>query len=137
MSRSSWCKYYKGISFNSGRGYNEKRKIYGYVQFSFFFFFLLLHKNYKTLNKIFFVIVHLVSTESRPPKMKLECLAQYTLHGNVMSMQAVHLIGSQRDSLLLSFRDAKLSVVEYDQEVHDLRTVSLHYFEEEEIRVIQ
>ncbi|XP_043489722.1 cleavage and polyadenylation specificity factor subunit 1 isoform X1 [Polistes fuscatus] len=72
--------------------------------------------------------------ESRSPKMKLECLAQYTLHGNVMSMQAVHLIGSQRDSLLLSFRDAKLSVVEYDQETHDLRTVSLHYFEEEEIR---
>lgn len=73
--------------------------------------------------------------ETRPPKMKLECLAQYTLHGNIMSMQAVHLIGSQRDSLLLSFRDAKLSVVEYDQDIHDLRTVSLHYFEEEEIKV--
>lgn len=68
--------------------------------------------------------------------MKLECLSQYTLHGNVMSMQAVTLVGSQRDSLLLSFRDAKLSVVEYDQDTHDLRTVSLHYFEEEEIRVI-
>lgn len=68
--------------------------------------------------------------------MKLECLAQFTLHGNVMSMQAVTLVGSQRDSLLLSFRDAKLSVVEYDQDTHDLRTVSLHYFEEEEIRVI-
>jgi len=71
----------------------------------------------------------------RPPKMKLECLAQYILHGNIMSMQAVHLIGSQRDSILLSFRDAKLSVVEYDQDTHDLRTVSLHYFEEEEMRV--
>jgi len=67
--------------------------------------------------------------------MKLECLAQYILHGNIMSMQAVHLIGSQRDSILLSFRDAKLSVVEYDQDTHDLRTVSLHYFEEEEMRV--
>ena len=67
--------------------------------------------------------------------MKLECLAQYTLHGNVMSMQAVRLVGSQRDSLLLSFRDAKLSVVEYDIETHGLRTVSLHYFEEEEMRV--
>ncbi|XP_014213908.1 cleavage and polyadenylation specificity factor subunit 1 [Copidosoma floridanum] len=73
-------------------------------------------------------------TESRPPKMRLECLAQYTLHGNVMSMQAVHLINSPRDSLLLSFREAKLSVVEYDPESHSLRTVSLHYFEEEEIK---
>ncbi|XP_066599377.1 cleavage and polyadenylation specificity factor subunit 1 [Prorops nasuta] len=73
-------------------------------------------------------------TDSRPPKMKLECLAQYTLHGNIMSIQSVSLIGSQRDSLLLSFRDAKLSIVEYDQDQHDLRTVSLHYFEEEEIK---
>ncbi|XP_015127450.1 cleavage and polyadenylation specificity factor subunit 1 [Diachasma alloeum] len=73
-------------------------------------------------------------TDQRPPKMKLECLSQYTVHGNIMSMQAVSLIGSQRDSLLLSFRDAKLSVVEYDLENHDLRTVSLHYFEEEEMR---
>lgn len=72
--------------------------------------------------------------DQRSPKMKLECLGQYSLHGNVMSIQAVSLIGSQRDSLLLSFRDAKLSVVEYDIETHDLRTVSLHYFEEEEMR---
>lgn len=68
--------------------------------------------------------------------MKLECLATYTLFGNVMSMQAVSLSGSSRDSLLLSFRDAKLSVVEYDPEAHDLKTLSLHYFEEEEMRVI-
>lgn len=73
-------------------------------------------------------------TENRPPKMKLECLATYSLFGNVMSMQAVSLAGSSRDSLLLSFRDAKLSVVEYDPEIHDLRTLSLHYFEEEEMR---
>jgi len=79
--------------------------------------------------------IYSLLVETRPPKMKLECLTQYTLHGNIMSMQAVHLIGSQRDSLLLSFRDAKLSVVEYDQDIHDLRTVSLHYFEEEEIKV--
>lgn len=67
--------------------------------------------------------------------MKLECLATYTLFGNIMSMQSVTLAGSQRDSLLLSFKDAKLSVVEYDLDTHDLRTLSLHYFEEEEMRV--
>ncbi|KAF7989483.1 hypothetical protein HCN44_008157 [Aphidius gifuensis] len=72
--------------------------------------------------------------DPRTTRMKLECLGQYSLHGNVMSMQSVSLVGSQRDSLLLSFRDAKLSVVEYDQDTHDLRTVSLHYFEEEEMR---
>ncbi|XP_069698510.1 cleavage and polyadenylation specificity factor subunit 1 [Periplaneta americana] len=75
-----------------------------------------------------------VYTEKRPPKMKLECLATYSLFGNVMSIQAVSLSGSARDSLLISFRDAKLSVVEYDPDAHDLRTLSLHYFEEEEMR---
>jgi len=67
--------------------------------------------------------------------MKLECLATFTLFGNVMSMESVNLAGSQRDALLLSFRDAKLSVVEYDVETHDLKTLSLHYFEEEDMRV--
>ncbi|XP_054282084.1 cleavage and polyadenylation specificity factor subunit 1-like, partial [Macrosteles quadrilineatus] len=69
-----------------------------------------------------------------PPKMKMECLATYTMFGNIMSMQSVSLAGSTRDALLLSFRDAKLSVVEYDLDTHDLKTLSLHYFEEEEIR---
>ena len=67
--------------------------------------------------------------------MKLECLATFNLFGNVMSLQSVSLAGSVRDALLLSFRDAKLSVVEYDPDTHDLRTLSLHYFEEEEMRV--
>ncbi|XP_039280662.1 cleavage and polyadenylation specificity factor subunit 1 isoform X2 [Nilaparvata lugens] len=73
-------------------------------------------------------------TELNPPKMKLECLASYQLFGNVMSMQPVSLPGSQRDSLLISFKDAKLSVVEYDLDAHDLRTLSLHYFEDDEMR---
>lgn len=70
-----------------------------------------------------------------PPVMKLECLATYQLFGNVMSLQAVSLAGSGRDALLMSFRDAKLSVVEYDLDSNTLKTLSLHYFEEEDMRV--
>ncbi|KAL1123917.1 hypothetical protein AAG570_001687 [Ranatra chinensis] len=73
-------------------------------------------------------------SDKNVPKMRLECVASYTLFGNVASMQSVSFIGSQRDSLLLSFCDAKLSVVEYDNDNHTLHTVSLHYFEEEEMR---
>lgn len=69
-----------------------------------------------------------------PPGMKLECLATYQLFGNVMSLQAVSFSGSPRDALLMSFRDAKLSVVEYDLDTHSLKTLSLHYFEEEDMR---
>lgn len=67
--------------------------------------------------------------------MKLECLAQFHLFGNIMSMQSVNLSSNPRDALLLSFSDAKLSLVEYDMETHDLRTLSLHYFEEEDMKV--
>lgn len=52
-----------------------------------------------------------------------------------MSIQSVNLANSARDALLLAFRDAKLSVVEYDPESHDLKTLSLHYFEEEDMKV--
>ncbi|KAL1516840.1 hypothetical protein ABEB36_000686 [Hypothenemus hampei] len=73
-------------------------------------------------------------SEFFPPKSKLECLAQYQLFGNIMALQRVTLANSPRDSLLLGFSDAKLSVVEYDAENHELKTLSLHYFEEEDMK---
>lgn len=73
-------------------------------------------------------------SDLRPPKMRLECITSFTLFGNVMSLQAVSLTGSQRDALLISFRDAKLSVVQFDPDTFDLKTLSLHYFEEDDIK---
>uniref|UniRef100_A0A4W4H779 Cleavage and polyadenylation specificity factor subunit 1 n=1 Tax=Electrophorus electricus TaxID=8005 RepID=A0A4W4H779_ELEEL len=67
-------------------------------------------------------------------KEKLEQVASFSLFGNVMSMASVQLVGTSRDALLLSFKDAKLSVVEYDPGTHDLKTLSLHFFEEPELR---
>lgn len=61
-------------------------------------------------------------------------MATYKLHDNVATMASVSL-SPLRDSLLLGFRDAKLSIVEYDPYNHNLRTVSLHYFEKEDIKV--
>ena len=40
--------------------------------------------------------------------MKLECLATYSLFGNIASMKSVRLPGAQRDALLLGFADAKV-----------------------------
>lgn len=67
-------------------------------------------------------------------KMRLECLASYTLYGNVMSLQSVTLTGSLRDALLISFKDAKLSVVQHDPDTFSLKTLSLHFFEEQDVR---
>lgn len=41
-------------------------------------------------------------------RMKLECVASFSLFGNVYSMQSVRIAGSPLDSLLLSFKDAKV-----------------------------
>jgi cleavage and polyadenylation specificity factor subunit 1 len=66
--------------------------------------------------------------------MRLECVASWSLCAPIQSLSKVRLSQSGgRDALLLSFLDAKVSVVEYDPEVHDLKTVSLHVFEVREI----
>uniref|UniRef100_T1JE89 Cleavage/polyadenylation specificity factor A subunit C-terminal domain-containing protein n=1 Tax=Strigamia maritima TaxID=126957 RepID=T1JE89_STRMM len=65
---------------------------------------------------------------------KMECSQTFELYGNIMSLQSVQLPESSRDYLLLSFRDAKLSIVEYDPETHDLKTISIHQFEEAEMK---
>uniref|UniRef100_A0A669BVD2 Cleavage and polyadenylation specificity factor subunit 1 n=1 Tax=Oreochromis niloticus TaxID=8128 RepID=A0A669BVD2_ORENI len=74
------------------------------------------------------------TVDSKSRKEKLEQVASFSLFGNIMSMASVQLVGASRDALLLSFKDAKLSVVEYDPGTHDLKTLSLHYFEEPELR---
>ncbi|XP_047519601.1 cleavage and polyadenylation specificity factor subunit 1 [Pieris napi] len=69
-----------------------------------------------------------------PPKMKLECLASYTLWGNVMSISSVKCPSAGRDLLLVSFREAKLSVLQYDPQTNNLVTLSMHYFEEDDMK---
>ena len=68
----------------------------------------------------------------------------------LQSMASVRLTGGERDSLLLAFKNAKLSLVEYryllqktivlkttfqffSPEIHDLTTLSLHHFEDDEM----
>ncbi|XP_074600985.1 cleavage and polyadenylation specificity factor subunit 1 [Brevipalpus obovatus] len=66
--------------------------------------------------------------------VKLECLRTYALYSEVCCLKSVHLNGAQRDSLLISFSDAKISLVEYDPSTNDLNTLSLHYFEDEDMK---
>ena len=46
--------------------------------------------------------------DSTTKRRKLERLSQYSLFGNIECLQAVRLAGNSRDSLLLSFKDAKV-----------------------------
>lgn len=51
-------------------------------------------------------MINFIDAKSR--KEKLEQVASFSLFGNVMSMASVQLVGTNRDALLLSFKDAKV-----------------------------
>lgn len=63
----------------------------------------------------------------------LELACSYRLHGNVESMAVLsHRQDDgrrRRDAVILAFRDAKVSVLVFDDATHNLRTSSMHYFE--------
>lgn len=66
-------------------------------------------------------------------KPMLEQTQTFQFYGNIASMQKIKLGNKhhyKRDSLVLSFDDAKLSIVEYNPETHTLETISMHYFED-------
>ena len=64
-----------------------------------------------------------------PENVRLECVASYELFGTITDLKASTLANSNRDLLLLTFADAKLSCVQYDPTVNDLRSISLHDYE--------
>lgn len=66
--------------------------------------------------------------------VKLECMQTFSLNGNIESLNTVSFVGADRDCLLLAFSEAKLSLVEYCADTHDLKTISMHYFEEDDMK---
>ncbi|KAF2750545.1 hypothetical protein M011DRAFT_492011 [Sporormia fimetaria CBS 119925] len=62
---------------------------------------------------------------------KLVLVAEFPLSGTVISLARIKIQGtkSKGEALLVAFRDAKLSLVEWDPETFSLSTVSIHYYE--------
>eukprot|EP00762_Andalucia_godoyi_P006764 ANDGO_00970.mRNA.1 Cleavage and polyadenylation specificity factor subunit 1 len=60
----------------------------------------------------------------------MELVKSFALNGVPSSMLAFRSPGRSTDYLMLSFLNAKVSVVEYDQSSQDIKTVSLHFLEE-------
>ena len=67
---------------------------------------------------------------------KLILLAQYELSGTVTSLARVRIQRSKSggEALLVALRDAKLSLVEWDPELYTISTISIHYYEREDIQ---
>jgi cleavage and polyadenylation specificity factor subunit 1 len=62
---------------------------------------------------------------------KLSLVAEYPLAGTVTSLGGVRIPGTKTGgaALVAAFRDAKLSLIEWDPERRAISTLSLHYFE--------
>lgn len=66
---------------------------------------------------------------------KLVLVGEYPLSGTVTSLARVKALDTKSgaEALLIAFRDAKLSLVEWDAELHSLNTISIHYYEGSEL----
>ena len=66
---------------------------------------------------------------------KLELEAEYSLFGTVTHIGRVKALSTKSggEALLLAFRNAKLSLIEWDPERHGISTISIHYYERDDL----
>lgn len=72
----------------------------------------------------------------RQQSTKLVLIAEYGLSGTVTALARVKILRSRSggEAILLVLRDAKLSLVEWDPERYSISTISIHSYEQEDIR---
>ena len=75
-----------------------------------------------------------VGGERNDSKATLQCVGRYELYGHAEAMVLMRPQGKDRDVLILVFRDAKLSVVEYNPAADELSTIAIFMFEDEELK---
>lgn len=68
-------------------------------------------------------------------RTKLVLIGEYPVAGTIIALDSIGAINTQSggDALLVAFKDAKLSLVEWDPENHKISTISIHYYEGENI----
>jgi cleavage and polyadenylation specificity factor subunit 1 len=62
---------------------------------------------------------------------RLVLVGEFPLAGTVISLARIKALNtkSKGEALLVAFRDAKLSLVEWDPDTYNLHTISIHYYE--------
>ncbi|KAK2741029.1 mRNA cleavage and polyadenylation factor subunit [Myotisia sp. PD_48] len=70
----------------------------------------------------------------RPQHTRLVLVAEYQLPGTVTGLERVKILNSKSggDAILVSSRNAKVSLIEWDPERHSISTISIHFFEGED-----
>lgn len=82
-----------------------------------------------------FIVAETVQRSSLASTTKLVLVAEYNLAGTITSLARIKTPDSASggESLLISFRDAKLSLIEWDPERHGISTISIHYYEQDDV----
>lgn len=67
---------------------------------------------------------------------KLVLIGEYPLSGSVTSLASIRTATTKTggDALLISAKDAKVSLVEWDPDNHRIATISIHYYEGEKVQ---
>ncbi len=80
-----------------------------------------------------FIVADSVQRSAPATTQKLVLIAEYSLAGTITSLARLKTPDSLSggESLLLSFRDAKLSLVKWDPARRGISTISIHYYENE------
>ena len=81
-------------------------------------------------------------TRSKPARKeriqttKLVLVAQHELSGTITGLSRVKILRSKSggEALLVALKDAKLSLVEWDPERYGVSTISIHYYEREDLQ---
>jgi cleavage and polyadenylation specificity factor subunit 1 len=65
----------------------------------------------------------------------LVLIGEYSVSGTITALNTISVVHTKSggDALLIAFKDAKLSLVEWDPENYKISTVSIHYYEGENI----
>lgn len=72
---------------------------------------------------------------SHPSGTKLVLEKEYHLPGTVTSLSRVKTLNTKSggEAIILALRNAKLSLIEWDPERHGISTISIHYYEREDL----
>ncbi|KAG4415318.1 hypothetical protein IFR04_011522 [Cadophora malorum] len=72
----------------------------------------------------------------RARRTKLVLVAEYTLSGTITSLARIKTVSSKSggEALLIGFRDAKLSLVEWDPTRPGISTISIHFYEQDDLQ---
>jgi len=84
--------------------------------------------------KTSFLQIYRIKREAKGETSRLELAYEHKLFGNIESLNAIRVGGSDLDSLVLSFRDAKVSIIEFDLATNEVKINSLHFLEHEEYK---